>query len=379
MVGEIPVGELLVKIRADITDLKKGLDEATERIGEMKRTTEGTGTALSGLTRRWTRLGIIFSLIGAGIVYTTKRMIEAAAELGSEAGLAFSELSEDMHLVWSELSETVATAVIPILRWLWYEVLKPLAEWFMELPPNIRDSVVSLGFLAGIILLLAVPILFVSKLLGGFGIALSGATIIAAGGVLFLALAWSGAFDEMGGVLGTFGRAAKAGLLVIRMGLEILAGWILRIALTIVDAINWLVNKVIDGINRVIDLANILLQNEWVQRAAGMLGIRITPIARIGRWELPGTQGLRNALNYLGRMVAEDAAELRRLREIESRIGIFAQRPTAPVAPEARPAGTEVNIEEINVQGFSPEYATSLAKLVGDEFDKALERKGGNI
>jgi hypothetical protein len=398
MSGEIPLGELFVSVKADTEDLQKGMEESKEAVEGMQNSVDKTSTGLDNAYMKWNRLGRLFAILGAGIVYTTKKMIDTASEVSDVVGESWGQLSSDMTASWDELSVVIAGDVIPIIKQLWYESLKPVLDWFMNLPPNTRSTIVTFGFIAGIIGMVAGAF----KLMQFAGVGSLGTINTAAGvtgssvlgvlggiamALLLLVPAWMGAFDEMSGVMGTFGRALHAGMLVIKIALEGMAISIVEtfkgMLIGIQTVINGFLRLVQDMANAVIGIVNTIIDAvNWVGGKLGLGQIQKIATVSIQPMVMPGLADTYGILSSLYGAQASDFAELSRLQELEKNKGMFGTAGAEQISRVQELSNSSVTNQvvlngDINIDGsIDPSQAKTFAKQMLDYFDDEIKRVG---
>ena len=146
----VEVGELLIKVRGDIADVKTKLQQVENKLESVTKKSGNLTLNLQRFGMQLRRLSIAFSIIGGSIIFAMKKMIETAAQLDVDIGAAWSELTADIQMVMSELALDVSEVVIPKLAALW-ELVRNLIDKFLNMDEKTKDSIISFVFWAGII------------------------------------------------------------------------------------------------------------------------------------------------------------------------------------------------------------------------------------
>lgn len=152
------LGELIVKISADISQLQSGLQAATQSVNDFAsqnvdgvtkvqnqwgtsiqnvgKNLENFGASLRSTGRELSQLSGVFALTGAAGMAPFVLALHDSAQSIPSVGNALSKLKD----IGQDFYETLAQSILPVIKKT-TETLDGMLQWFLKLPQPMRDTV----------------------------------------------------------------------------------------------------------------------------------------------------------------------------------------------------------------------------------------------
>jgi len=151
------IGGIEVSLSATVEEFNKDMESAAKKIRDFAKENDVSWSKIK-------RLGTVMGVVGAGIIFTTQKMIEQAAALTGDTSM--QDMISDLNSLWDELSLTVAEVALPIFA-VFVDVIKELADWFFDLDVGAQKLVIGVTVLGGAFLLFGGTIMGILGTVGG--------------------------------------------------------------------------------------------------------------------------------------------------------------------------------------------------------------------
>ena len=295
------IHEILVNVSANVMGFKAGFKTVragivrnTKQLNEFTDASFRAGGSIALLSERFQSWALSMMFTGMQLVRIFQSISRASVdsftrimESSGFAGSAIQQLAVYMEYLKFTIGSAINTALMPLLPMI-IQIVSSIANWISQHPKLATALLALIGILGTVLSLGAMIVLNMNWLIPLFVGLGSAATVVTASTAL-LVIAFMAVFAAIAllviklGGFGEFFKALFRGILrFFVIIIDVLVSLFRDGMNTLISVMEFAGNKIIDGLNWLVEQANKLLESSFIQSVAKQVGLTINPIAQIG-------------------------------------------------------------------------------------------------